>query len=112
VNGALVAGSAGLELRQATVGQSLLAPLFLDLDRHRMNGPLLWRQLTVAHAGVVQPADVAVGYRVAIGKKQWLIYRSLARSADRTLLGHNLQSETLVARFDRRGEVRSLIEIE
>ena len=55
---------------------------------------------------------MAVGYRVAIGKKQWLIYRSLARPANRSLLGHNLESETLVARFDRRGEVESLIEIE
>ena len=109
---ALVAGDAGLELRQAAVAQSLLAPLFLDLDRSRTLKPHAWRQLTVAHRGAVQPADVAVGYRVAIGKRQWLIYRSLAQPADRSLLGHNLQSETLVARFDRRGEVESLIEIE
>ena len=109
---ALVASNAGLELRQAAMAQSLLAPLFLDLDRSRTTEPHAWRQLTVAQSGAVQPADVAVGYRVAIGKKQWLIYRSLARPADRSLLGHNLQSETLVARFDRRGEVQSLIEIE
>jgi hypothetical protein len=31
---------------------------------------------------------------------------------NRTLLGHNLVSEMLVARFDRDGEVETLLEIE
>ena len=60
----------------------------------------------------VQPADVAVGYRVAVGRKQWLVYRSLAEPGNRTLLGHNLISETLVARFHRNGRVEQLIEVE
>jgi hypothetical protein len=110
--GELVSTSAGLELRQTATGQALLAPLFFDLDRSRMSKPLTWRQLAVAESHQVQPADVAVGYRVAIGKAQWLIYRSLAPPQSRSLLGHNVRSETLVARFDRQGEVDSLIEIE
>ena len=59
-----------------------------------------------------QPAEAAVGYRVAIGKAQWLIYRSLTPPRSRSLLGYNVCSETLVARFDRHGEVDPLIEIE
>ena len=58
------------------------------------------------------PAERAVGYRVAIGKQQWLIYRSLAAKGNRTLLGHNLSTETLVARFAADGEVTPIIEIE
>jgi hypothetical protein len=112
----------GLEIRQSANAQALYAPLFLDLDRPRFKGATngrasgrgihFSRRLTVAESWTVQPADVAVGYRVAIGKKQWLIYRSLARPASRSVLGHNLKTEMLVARFDRKGEVETLIEIE
>jgi hypothetical protein len=111
-SGELISTSAGLELRQTAAAQSLWAPLFLDLDRRRMSKPITWRQLTVAESHQVQPAEVAVGYRVAIGKAQWLIYRSLAPPRSRSLLGYNVCSETLVARFDRQGEVDPLIEIE
>jgi hypothetical protein len=110
--GELAQTGAGLELFQGAEGCRLLAPLFIDLDRRRMTRRLTWRQLTVAASLAVQPHDVAVGYRVAIGKRQWLIYRSLARKASRTLLGHNLVSELLVARFDRSGEVEPLLEVE
>jgi hypothetical protein len=41
-----------------------------------------------------------------------LIYRALASKGNRTLLGHNLLSETLVARFSNTGEVDPLVEIE
>jgi hypothetical protein len=66
----------------------------------------------VAEIWAKQPNDVAVGYRVAIGRRQWLVYRSLARLGNRSLLGHNISSEMLVARFHRDGEVEALIEIE
>jgi hypothetical protein len=105
-------GKYEMELRQSAAGCSLFAPLFFDLDRRRFGKPLTWRQLTVGESFAVQPADAAVGYRVSTGGKQWLIYRSLTPSRNRTLLGHNLSSETLVARFSRKGEVESLIEIE
>lgn len=111
-NGGLASTTAGLQLRQNAEGQALFAPLFFDLDRQRTIKPLTWRPLTVGQSWAVQPADVAVGYRVAIGKRQWLIYRSLTGPTYRSLLGHNLLSEMLVARFDRKGEVESLIEIE
>lgn len=118
-----IAPGAALELRQAVHGRALFAPLFLDLDRRRFggtttrhgsstNGSAMWQPLTVAESWAVQPSDVAVGYRVAIGKRQWLFYRSLARPVNRSLLGHNLNTETLVARFTRKGEVEPLIEIE
>ena len=70
--------------------------------------PLSWRPLSVGQAMQVQPADVAVGYRIAAGRKQWLVYRSLAKPGNRTLLGHNLTSETLVARFHHNGRVEQL----
>ena len=72
-----------------------------------------WRQqLTVAEQLLNQPRDVAAGYRVQFGKRQWLIYRSLAKAANRTLLGVNLSTEFLLARFGRDGEIETVLEIE
>jgi len=110
--GELTQTEQGLELRQWCEGPRLFAPLFFDLDRRRMARRLTWRQLTVAESLEIQPSEVAVGYRVAAGKHQWLIYRSLAQKANRTLLGHNLSTEMLLARFHRCGEVEPLVEIE
>jgi hypothetical protein len=110
--GELEATDRGLELCQSTERQRLFAPLLLDLDRARFRRRLTWRTLTVAESLATVPADGAVGYRVAIGKQQWIIYRSLGAKGNRTLLGHNLSTETLVARFATNGEVTSIIEIE
>jgi hypothetical protein len=110
--GELKATAGGLELRQASVGQRLFAPLFIDLDRRRFRRRMTWRQLTVAEKLAPVPAETAVGFRVAIGKEQWLIYRALADRSNRTLLGHNLATESLIARFGDDGEVTSIVEIE
>ncbi|MGD0899491.1 MAG: hypothetical protein ABR915_16785, partial [Thermoguttaceae bacterium] len=112
VAGDLVGVAGALELRQAIRGRRLFAPLWLDLDRGRFRRRRTWRQLTVAESMAVLPPDAAVGYRVAAGGGQWLIYRSLAPKRNRSVLGHNLATETLVARFRRDGEVQSIIEIE
>jgi len=110
--GGLVATSEAVEFQLSGQGGALFAPLFLDLKPRRMTRPLTWRRLTVAESLEIVPASVAVGYRVMVGKSQWLIYRSLSPAANRTLLGHNLATEMLIARFDRKGEVEALIEIE
>ncbi len=110
--GDLKATAAGLELRHAAAGQRLFAPLFFDLDRGRFRRRMTWRQITVAERLAPVPPETAVGFRVAIGKQQWIIYRSLAVRDNRTLLGHNLATESLIARFGADGEVTSIVEIE
>lgn len=110
--GTLAQLNGGLQLRQAVRGQNLFAPLFFDLSSSRFAQALTWRRLTVAERLQAVANDAAVGFRVQIGNQQWLIYRSLAPKANRTLLGHNLSSETLVARFRRDGEVDALLEVE
>ena len=110
--GSLGLNASGLELRLSADGAAMYAPLFVDLKPDRFKQEKTWRQLTVAEHLKVQPADVAVGYRVQLGRKQWLFYRSLARCSNRTLLSHNLVSEFLAARFTRQGEVETLLEIE
>jgi hypothetical protein len=110
--GSLAQTERGVELSQQGQGRSLFAPLVFDLRPRRMTRRFTWRRLTIAEDLAVQPDDVAVGYRVMIGPEQWLIYRALTSKGNRTLLGHNLTTEMLVARFDRHGEVEPLVEIE
>lgn len=105
-------GDGHLELRQASEGRALFAPLWLDLAPRRAGRPCTWRQLTVGRDRAIERRDRAVGYRVQIGMEQWLVFRSLGQTANRTLLGHNLTSEFLVARFERSGEVETLVEVE
>lgn len=110
--GELGSGGDHLELFQASGGPNLFAPLWFDVDRRRMTGRLTWRHLTVGEARQAVPAEMAAGYRVQVGPRQWILYRTLGPRGNRTLLGHNLSTEMLVARFDRSGEVDALIEIE
>jgi len=111
--GSLETTAENLELRQArTSARRMYVPLLFDLDTKRILRPATWRTLTVAENRVIQPADVAVGYRVQAGKEQWMFYRSLAARGNRTLLGQNLASEFLAARFNRSGETEPLLEIE
>jgi hypothetical protein len=102
----------GRVLEQTVEASRLYAPLFVDLNRTRHGKLHTWRQLTVGEDLRLVPRDVAVGYRIQIGSRQWVVYRALETCGNRTFLGHNLTSEFLVARFDTDGELDNLIEIE
>jgi hypothetical protein len=110
--GSFQASEAGVELALSAEGECLFAPLFVDLSRKRIDKQLTWRQLTVGQLREIVPGDVAVGYRVQVGKSQWLVYRSLAPAAIRTVLGQNVMHEFLVGRFHPDGHVETLLEIE
>jgi hypothetical protein len=101
-----------LELCQQGSGQQLYTPLFLDLDPRRSRQAITWRQLTVAEHLRILPPSVAVGYRVQVGREQWLFYRSLTAPANRTVLGQNLTAEFFAGRFDSDGEADELVRIE
>jgi hypothetical protein len=107
-----VPAAPALELHQAQVGRALYAPLFLHLQGRSARGPLTWRRLTVGQEFTEVPLDRAAGFRAQIGRKQWLLYRALGPSANRTVLGHNLITQFLAARFDSQGNVHAIIEIE
>jgi hypothetical protein len=110
--GELAESDGRLRLRHRAQGQGLFAPLFFDLDGNRADQPLTWRRLTVGEGLKVLADDVAVGYRVQIGKRQWLVYRSLAPRAARSVLGQHLASEFMTGRFHRSGEVDRMVEVE
>jgi len=111
-HGSLAATESGLELVQKAEARRLYAPWFIDLDTRRIQRRRTWRQLTVAEQLTVVPWDTAVGYRVQMNNAQWIFYRSLVPSLGRTVLGQNLTSECLIARFLPDGTITTLVEIE
>ena len=115
--GSLVATQQRLTLSQTSPVSRLYAPLWLDLDARRLKrlrqqpeeAQRTWRQLTVADTRERLTSDQAVGYRVQAGLDQWLVYRTLDESRNRTLLGCNLSCEFFAGRFGTDGEaVRSM----
>ena len=110
--GELVEEDSRLILRHSVRGSRMYAPLFVSFDAKRIKRGITWRQLTIAEMREQQRIDVAVGYRVQIGKRQWLIYRSLAPPAIRTVLAQNLSTEFLTARFHRDGKASTIVEVE
>jgi hypothetical protein len=111
-DGCLKGAHGALELTHRRHARRLYAPLFLSFDRRQLRNKLSWRQLTVAESLRAQSPDVAVAYRIQLGRRQWMAYRSLAPRGNRSVLGQNLSSEFLMARFHRTGVVEELVEVE
>ncbi len=110
--GELASSGAELQLDHRATGARLSCPLWIDLRSKRAAKKRTWRQLTVAESLEPVSKEVAAGYRVQSGDSQWLLYRSLAPPANRTLLGQNSSAEMLIGRFLRTGELEDLIEVE
>lgn len=110
--GELTSNNGSLELLQQGRGARLSCPLWFDLRSRRAGRPRTWRQLTVAASLEVAPSDVAVGYRVQVGDSQWLLYRSLAAPANRTVMGENTAAEFLIGRYHRSGEFDELLAVD
>ncbi len=81
-------------------GQRLYTATLISLRGAHAKKPFTWRNLTVGEDLRIVGADEALAFRLQIGKKQWAIYRSLARPARRTALGMHTLSEFLAGRFD------------
>lgn len=110
--GELDADDVELRLSQLTVARNVCSPLMFDFKPRRFEKQRTWRQLTVAENLQKVAPDVAVGYRMQSGKDQWVIYRSLDPAANRTLIGGNYSSESLIGRFLPTGEVEEYWEVE
>ena len=99
-------------IEQQVNDQYLYAPMFIDLNSRRSKKPRTWRHLTVAEKLDIIHNDSVRGYRVQIGKEQWVFFRSLAPVASRTFLGQNVNCEFFAARFDQYGETEELLSID
>ncbi len=108
-------------LARSGAGRAMYVPLFLDLSPKRSQRPRTWRQLTVAEQLEIVPADRAVAYRVQVGKKQFVMYRSLGNSGsadhgasgvNRTFFGQNVITELFLGRLEKDRTMTELLQVE
>lgn len=112
-DGELTFGDQELQLTQhARKAAGVYVPLVVVYDRRRARGECTWRRLTVGENLTLVSQDRACGFRVQIARENWLAYRSLTDRANRTVLGVNLQTNFLLARFTKEGESEPLVEID
>ncbi len=112
VAGELISHDGRLQHSLRAQGRNLFAPLWLDLNPGRFKNQTTWRQLTVGESLIVQPREVAVGYRVQVHYSQWLLYRSLAWRGNRTVLGKNFATDLACCRFQPNGETQEILEVQ
>lgn len=87
------------------------SPVFIDLNPQRTHSALTWRRLSVGEKLQNLPPHLASGFRVQIDDEQWLIYRAMKDTANRSVLGKNLNSETFIGRFTPIGDYETIIEV-
>ena len=92
--------------------QAMYVPLFIDLSPKRSLKPRTWRQLTVAENLEIVDPEVAVAYRVHVGKQQFAFYRSMVEAANRTFFGENLNTEMFLGRLEKNRTMTELVQIE
>ena len=99
-------------LTEQVSGIGLHAPLVVDLCPKRSRQKRTWRQLTVAQSGRAVARDVAVAYRIQLGRQQWYTYRSLQTKTPRTFFGEHFKGEFVFGRFNRKGDMKEMLRIE
>lgn len=110
--GSCFENSGRLDLSQVAKGHGLYLPVVFDWHPRRRRASADWRSLTVTeHRRVVCP-DSASGHRLRVGKKQLLIYRSLADTREaRAVLGQHTRYETVIGSIHA-GEMAPIIMVD
>lgn len=112
-SGALNSHGREIELMQSGAGNALFVPLLIEWNPKRTRAAADWRGLTVGEMSRAVPSAVAAGFRLRLGRQQWVVYRSLRRSGHaRSVLGYHTHHETVIGEFASDGTVKPLIEIE
>jgi hypothetical protein len=112
--GAFRAEQGGLCLRQAIAGKRGWLPILVSWEPGRNRLPTRWRLLTVSEKSRICAPDVAFAARITWGRHEsLLVYRSLARPALRTFLGHQTRARFLVGLFSHdTGNVEPLLKLD
>ncbi len=106
-------GYAGhLQLTQSVAAKNLYAGIFLDLRPRRSLRPRTWRPLTVAEQLRSVSREIAVAFRIQIGKQQWVLYRAIDAIGNRTFMGQNHSSDFFIGKLRSDGNVDEILSIE
>ena len=106
--GSLEIDGRAIVLRQRTEGPNRCLALLVSWRKQPPRG---WRTLTVAEKSATCPPGAAFGARVSWGTKQTglLIYRSLAATGLRSVLGYQTRARLIVGAFAPTGDVHPWI---
>ncbi|MDO4559264.1 MAG: hypothetical protein Q4C47_09890, partial [Planctomycetia bacterium] len=104
--------ASGLELTRRVRGQAFWVPIWIQPGPEHMTETFLGQRLTVGEDLKRVTEENAIGFRIQLGTRQWLLYRALRDRGNRSLLGHHLKSEFLLAEFSAKRGVEPLVEIE
>jgi hypothetical protein len=101
-----------LVLTQQALGRGLYLPVVFDWHPRRRRAKADWRSLTVTQLGRVISPGGAAGYRLRVGQRQLLVYRSLVETGEpRAVLGQHTRYETVIGSFEA-GQFDPIIMVE
>lgn len=111
--GELAAGPDRIRYMTEGAGGALYSAVFIDWSPRRRSASAEWNPLTVSEQRSTLPSHVAAGFRLRVGRYQWLIYRSLRHSGEpRAVLGHHTRYETVIGAFKSTGDVETIVAVE
>ncbi|QDU79174.1 hypothetical protein Pla110_08790 [Polystyrenella longa] len=102
-----------LEQKQNGIGAAINV-LFLDWHPRRNRERVEWRKLSVTENRRLLPTGEAFAARIRLKNRQWLFYRSLKTGWEwpRAVLGLHTNYETVLGRFDSKGNIVPLVNVE
>lgn len=102
-----------LTLDSRAGGPRVWLPLVFAWNPDLFSKPVRFQTLTVAENARVRPPEIARAVRIAWGNGESIVvYRSLARPARRTFLGHQTTARFLVGYFQADGRVEPIVQID
>jgi hypothetical protein len=104
-----------LRLSRRSQARRSWLPLLASWDPARNRRAVRWKRLTVAENSKICSPDTAFAARISWGRhpgETLLIYRSLARPALRSVLGHQTRARFLVALFGADGDVVPIVKVD
>ena len=110
--GKLTVVDQGLALVQSVLAKTLYAPLFVALNPRQSIKPRTWRKLTVAESLEIVDDDTARAYRIQIGSRQWVLYKTFGGAGNRTFLGQNHTCDLFIGRLKKDGNAKELLSLE
>jgi hypothetical protein len=101
-----------LSVRAHANASRMYVATLLDWSEKRRDEPVEWQRVTVAESMAPIGPETAAGFRIRIGKKQWVLYHSLSKPAmPRTALGIHSLSETVFSQLKTNGDLATVVEV-
>jgi hypothetical protein len=111
--GRMESAGSSIQVSYAAQSSKTWLPVLISWDHERDRGGMTWRALTVTQNRKVCRAGVAFAVRVGWPRRDGLvIYRSLARPALRSFLGHQTEARMLVGKLSMKGDLEPLIRLD